>query len=132
MKNRDILRQVLRVLTGEVVCIALMLGVYALLGKFTVTVVLSALVGGIIAIGNFFLLAISVAHAIQRAARDGEPAKAKLSIQYGTMGRLAVLLVLYIVLLKSGRVDPIAALLPLIFAQISIRTTEFFRKDGEN
>ncbi len=131
MKNRDILNQVLRVLAGEAVCIALMLGVYALLQKLSAPVLLGALAGGIIAIGNFFFLAMSVARAIDRAAQTGDAAKAKAAIQAGTTGRLLVILLLYILLLKSGYFDPIAALLPMLFVQLSIRVTEFFRKDGE-
>ena len=43
---------------GEAVGVALMFGVYALLGKFDVSVVLGGLVGLLVATGNFFFLAV--------------------------------------------------------------------------
>jgi len=130
MKNRDILNQVLRVLAGEAVCIALMLGIYALLHKLTAAVLLGALAGGIVAIGNFFFLAMGVARAADKAVETGNAAKAQAEIRGGTMGRLLVVFLLLFVILKSGYCDPIAAVLPLVFVQLSIRVTEFFRKDG--
>lgn len=130
MKNRDILMQVLRVLAGEAVCIALMLAVYALLDRFTAKVLLGALVGGIIAIGNFFFLAMGVARAMDKAAETGDAAKAQAQLRGGTAGRLLAVFLLYFIVLKTGKPDAVAALLPLLFVQLSIRVTEFFRKDG--
>jgi len=131
VKNRDILNQILRVLAGEALCIALMLAVYALLHKLTAAVLLGAVAGGVIAIGNFFFLAMSVARAADKAVETGNAAKASAEIRGGTMGRLLAVFLLLFVVLKSGCCDPIAALLPLIFVQLSLRVTEFFRKDGE-
>ena len=131
MKNRDILHQLLRVLAGEAVCIALMLGVYALLQKLTASVLLGALAGGVIAIGNFFFLIMAVSRAMDKAAETGDAAKAKAQLQGGTAGRMLVLFLLYFVILKTGKLDSIAALLPLIFVQLSLRVTEFFRKEDK-
>ena len=47
------------------------------------------------------------------------------------MLRLIVLAAVYIVVLKTTTLDPLAAVLPLVFVQLSIYITEFFRKDGE-
>ncbi len=129
--NESAIRQLLRVFLGEVVLIGLMLAGYAVFGKFTVAVLLGALVGGVLAIGNFLFLSISVTRAADQAEKTGNAAKATLSVRASSTGRLLVLAVLYIVILKTGYFDPIASVLPLIFVQLSLNLTEYFRKDGE-
>ena len=64
------------------------------------------------------------------AAETGDAAKAKLSVQSSSVIRMLVMAALYIVILKSGKCDPLAAILPLVFVQISISVTEFFRKEA--
>lgn len=134
MRRKDVLLQVLRIFIGEAICIAIMILFYSLLNKLDASVLLGALVGGILAIGNFFFLSIAVSKAADRAAESGsekEAAKAAISVQRSAVVRMLVLLALYFLLLKSGRFNPIATVLPLIFVQLSIYVTEFFRKDGE-
>ena len=131
MKNRDILNQVLRLLLGTAVCTGLMLAVYALLDKLTAAVMLGALAGLILSVGNFFFLAISVSRAADRATETGDAAKAKREIRSAFSARLLVLFLLYFLILKTGRLDAVAALLPMLFAQLSLRVIEFFRKDGD-
>ena len=84
-----------------------------------------------VALGNFFFLSVTVSNALDRAARDGEPRRAQLSIQLSGTVRLVVLALIYVVLFRAGLCDPVAALLPLIFAQIAIKFVEFFRKDDK-
>ena len=52
-KYRDVLGQVLRLALIVAVCVAVMFGVYALLGRFDRKVLLSCLIGGGIAVGHF-------------------------------------------------------------------------------
>jgi len=130
-QNKDVLKQILRVFLGELVLILLMLGVYLLLDKFSARVLLGAVLGGLLAIGNFVALSIAVSLAADRAQRTGDAKRAQLSLQGGTLLRLLVLAGLYIVILKSGKCDILASILPLAFVQVSITLTEFFRKDGE-
>ena len=66
--GRFILRETGVVLAGEAVCIALMLGVFALLGRLDRPVWIGAAVGLILALGNFFMMAVSAGSASERAA----------------------------------------------------------------
>lgn len=127
--NKEAIRQILRVLAGEAACVALMLGVYGLIGRFSRQVLLGALIGGALAMLNFLLLSVTVSRAADRAETTGEAVKARVSVQVMALVRLLLLAVLYILILKSGACDPIAAILPLLFLQLSIVLTEFFRKD---
>ena len=44
---------------GEVICVAIMCAVYALIGKFSLGVLLGGLVGLLLATGNFFFMAVA-------------------------------------------------------------------------
>lgn len=114
---------------AEAAGVALMLGVYGLIGRFSRQVLLGALIGGALAMLNFLLLSVTVSRAADRAETTGEAVKARVSVQVMALVRLLLLAVLYILILKSGACDPIAAILPLLFLQLSIVLTEFFRKD---
>lgn len=130
-KYRQIAQQMLRLSLATVTCVAAMLGVYALLGACNRQVVLGAVAGLALALGNFFFLSVTVSNALDCAARDGEPRRAQLSIQLSGTVRLVVLALIYVALFRAGLCDPVAALLPLIFAQIAIKFVEFFRKDDK-
>ena len=130
-KHREILRQVCRLMVALAVCVAIMLGVYALLGAFTSSVVVGAILGFVLAVGNFVSLSITVSNAMDRAARDKDPQRAQLSIQASGVIRLLVLAAIYILLFRAKVCDPVAALLPLLMAQAVLKLEEFFRKDDE-
>ena len=127
-KHREILRQVCRLMVALAVCVAIMLGVYALLGAFTSSVVVGAILGFVLAVGNFVSLSITVSNAMDRAARDKDPQRAQLSIQASGVIRLLVLAAIYILLFRAKVCDPVAALLPLLMAQAVLELVELFRK----
>lgn len=130
-KHREILRQVCRLMVALAVCVAIMLGVYALLGAFTSSVLVGAILGFVLAVGNFVSLSITVSNAMDRAARDKDPQRAQLSIQASGVIRLLVLAAIYFLLFRAKVCDPVAALLPLLMAQAVLKLVEFFRKDDE-
>lgn len=128
-KNRDVLRQVGGLAVALLVCIAVMLAVYALLGRLNRLVLLGAVFGWILAVGNFLSLSITVSNALDRAANGASPQKAQLEIQTSSVVRPLVLALIYVVLFRAKVCDPVAALLPLLFAQVAIKVLEFFRND---
>lgn len=130
-KYTQIARQNLRLAVATLACVLAMLAVYLLLGACTPQVVLGALIGLVLAVGNFFFLSVTVSNALERAARDDDPRRAQLSIQMSGTVRLLVLAVIYVLLFRARLCDPVAALLPLIFAQVAIKFVEFFRKDDK-
>ena len=128
-KHRDVLQQASRLAVAVALCIAAMLAVYALTGHFTNAVLLGALIGFVMAMGNFLSLSITVSNAMNRAANGGSPQKAQLEIQTSSVVRPLVLALIYIVLFRAKVCDPVAALLPLLFAHVAIKVLEFFRND---
>lgn len=130
-KHRDVLHQTGRLAVALVVCVGVMLGIYALMGKFTSSVFLGAVIGSLLAIGNFLSLSITVSNALDRAARDQDPQRAQLSIQASSVVRLLALAAIYILLFRAKVCDPVAALIPLLLAQAALKLVEFFRKDDK-
>ena len=112
---------------GQAVCVALMLGVYGLLGFFGVKVLLGALVGAAIAIANFFFMAVVVSMAADRAQeQDVEGGQKMLKGAYPV--RLIVLAVILVACGKSGLFDLVALVLPLLFVRPVLMVAGFFRK----
>ena len=130
-KNRDVLRQVGGLAVALLVCIAVMLAVYALLGRLDRLVLLGAVFGWILAVGNFLSLSITVSNALDRAANGGSPQKAQMEIQTSSVVRPVILVIIYILLFRAELCDPLAAILPLLFAQFCIKLIDFFRPDPQ-
>ena len=128
-KHRDIFEQTGRLAVAVALCIAAMLAVYALAGRFDNAVLIGALVGFVLAMGNCLSLSITVSNALDRAANGGSPQKAQLEIQTSSVVRPVVLVIIYILLFRAKLCDPVAAILPLLFAQVCIKLIEFFRKE---
>ena len=128
-KHRDVLQQASRLAVAVALCIAAMLAVYALIGRFTNAVLLGALIGFVMAMGNFLSLSITVSNAMNRAA--GSPQKAQLEIQTSSVVRPVILVIIYILLFRAELCDPLAAILPLLFAQFCIKLIDFFRPDPQ-
>lgn len=117
------------ILIGEAVCVAVMLGVYALLGYFSLKVLLGGLVGLILACGNFFFMAAVATLAADRAQeQDVEGGKKLMKSSYPV--RLLVLALILVGCALSGWFDLIALVLPLLFVRPILMVAEFLRKKG--
>lgn len=130
-KHRDIFEQTGRLAVAVALCIAAMLAVYALAGRFDNAVLIGALVGFVLAMGNFLSLSITVSNALDRAANGGSPQKAQLEIQTSSVVRPVILVIIYILLFRAELCDPLAAILPLLFAQFCIKLIDFFRPNPQ-
>ena len=115
---------------GVAVCVGLMFGVYALIGRFSIAVLLGGLIGGLISILNFFAIAIVATLAADRAEKqDVVGGQKMISSSYPL--RMLVLAGILFACAKSGFFDLIALVLPLVFVRPTITVAEFFRKKGE-
>ena len=115
---------------GEVIGVALMLAVFALLGRLDRAAVLGGIVGGVLAVGNFLMMAINVSLAADKAAQQNVKAgKAMVSTSYVT--RMVVLFVILFACVKSGLCNVIACVVPLLFVRVTITVAEFMRKSGD-
>ena len=127
--RKMVLTQTGIVALGQVVGIAAMVGIFALLGQFNYTVLLGAMAGGIVATGNFLLMAIGLSLAADKAeAQDAKGGKAMVKSSY--MVRTLVMFVVLFACAKSGYFNVIALVVPLLFVRPTLTVAEFFGKKG--
>ena len=69
-EHKNIFSQILWVFAGILICSALMVGVFALLGYFDRSVLLGALAGSIIATANHAILVLGVMIASEKAEKQ--------------------------------------------------------------
>jgi hypothetical protein len=128
--RKFVLKETGIVALGQAVCIALLIGIFALLGKFDTAVWLGGIAGGVLAVANFFLMAISASVASEKAvAQDVKGGQLTMRLSY--MVRLAVIFIILFALVKSGVCNVFTAVLPLAFTRPILFVAEFFRKSGE-
>lgn len=118
------------VFAGQVLCVGLMLAIYALLGYFSQSVLYGGLLGGFLATLNFFFMAVGASIAVDQAEKQNAKG-GKSTIQGSYFLRLAVLFLILFACGKSGLFSPIPLVLPLIFVRPILTVSEFFRKSGE-
>jgi hypothetical protein len=128
--RKFVLKETGIVALGQAVCIALLIGIFALLGKFDTAVWLGGIAGGVLAVANFFFMAISASVASEKAvAQDVKGGQLTMRLSY--MVRLAVIFIILFALVKSGVCNVFTAVLPLAFTRPILFVAEFFRKSGE-
>ncbi len=128
--RKEVLKQTGIIAIGQAVGTAVMIGVYLLLQKFDITVIWGALVGNILAIGNFFVMAVIATLAADRAKnQDVEGGQKLMKASYPV--RLLVLAgVLLLCGLKREWFNLLALALPLAFVHLTAMLLGFFRKKG--
>ena len=125
-----IIRKTLTILAGQVLCVAAMCGIYALLGEFDGSVLLGGIVGAVVGTGNFFFMALAADRAADRASEQDVKAGQALIRGSYTFRLIAMFLILF-AFAKSGLCDVLALVLPVAFVKPILMVTEFFRKSGD-
>lgn len=115
---------------GELICSGIMVGVFAALGHFDLTVLWSALAGCGIVIANYFFLAVVVSLAADKA-ESGEVEQAKKMVQTSSTVRLLCLGIALFLCIRLGA-NVIALALPLVFMRPILMVAEFFGKKGDD
>jgi hypothetical protein len=116
---------------GEAIGVAAMIGIFALLGNFDNRVLLGGIVGGIVAILNFFVMVIGVNIAADKAEKQNV-AGGQATIKGSYALRMIGMVVVLFAFAKSGLCNVIALVVPLIFVRFTLTLQEFFRrKPGE-
>lgn len=128
--RKFVIKESLLILAGQAICVAVMIGIFALLDHYDRSVLLGGIFGGLIATLNFFFMAVAATIASDKAvAQDVKGGQAVVQISY--IARLAVMAIVLFALVKSGLCNVIAAVLPLAFNRPILTVCEFFRK-GDN
>ena len=129
--RKYVLRQTLVVALGEAVGVGAMIGIFALLGQLDSKVLLGGLVGGLVAVTNFFVMAIGVNIAADKAENQNVKG-GQATIKGSYMLRMIGMFVVLFAFAKSGLCNVIALVVPLVFSRFTLTLQEFFRrKPGE-
>lgn len=115
---------------GQAVCAAALIGIFAILGRFDLTVLLGGIAGAIIATSNYFLMYFFASRAADKAEQEQDISGGQKLIQLSYMGRMIGLLVVLILLAKSGWFHVITLALPLAFNRPILTLYELLRKKG--
>ena len=122
--RKALLRSQLPLAVTEFALSAIMVGVFAAIGKFSQPVWLGALVGTVVALLNHGAMILS----LLKAEKADDPAKGQLQVRGMYILRMLVLIGVLVLALKSGLFNVLATLLPLCFVRIAIFITELFAK----
>lgn len=121
------IRETLYILVGVAVLTAVMFAVYALLGRFDLSVLFGGIVGTLLSVGNFFFMAMAATLAADKAEKQDVDGGTKL-MQASYPLRLLVLGGALLLCGFSGYFDVIALVLPLAFVRPVLTVSAFFRK----
>lgn len=124
-------RETAPVALGQLLCTAVMIGIFALAGKYQLSVLLGGLVGALIATANFFIMSF-VANLAADKAEAQDVAGGQKMIQLSYMGRMLGMFLVLILCAKSGYFHVLALVLPLAFTRPILTIAEIFKKKGEN
>lgn len=109
-------RETLHIAVGTLAFSVIMNGVFALLGKWDMTVLWGTLLGGGFAVANFFFLALSV----QKLATETEEKKGKAWMQMSYNMRMLATVIVGIVGVSVPCFSWVAVLIPLLFPRVTI------------
>ncbi len=126
-----VLKETAVIAVGQVICVAAMLGIFALVKRFDSAVLLGGILGGLIAILNFFFMAIGAMVAADKAEAQNVKG-GQNTIRTSFMLRTVAMFAIIFVLVKAGVCNAFALVLPLVFTRLIITVAEFFRKPGEH
>lgn len=127
--HKIVFKETAVIAAGQAICTAIMAGVFALLGKFDLSVLLGGIAGALIAVANFFLMSLFADIAADKAEAQDVAGGQKL-IQLSYMGRMLGLFLVLVLCAKSDIFNLLALVLPLAFNRPILTVSELFKKKG--
>lgn len=115
---------------GQAIGVAVLIAIFAILGHFDLMVLFGGIAGAIIATANYFLMYFFASKAADKAEREQDIAGGQKLIQMSYMGRMIGLLVVLVLLAKSGWFHVITLAVPLAFTRPILTIHELIIKKG--
>ena len=119
-------KETLKIAAGEAICVLLVIGVYALIGRFSLKVLCGAVLGGIVTVLNFFFMAVTVDRAADKYGDSVSQMKKSVSASY--VFRLIIVLGVLALAIGSGYFDGLATLIPLVFVRPILLVEDYILK----
>lgn len=115
---------------GQAIGVAVLISIFAILGRFELKVLLGGIAGAIIATANYFFMYFFASKAADKAEQEQDIAGGQKLIQMSYMGRMIGLLVVLVLLAKSGWFHVITLAVPLAFTRPILTIHELIIKKG--
>ena len=125
-------RETARVAAGVFALVAVMLAVYAVIGKFSVPALLGGVYTGLLTVVNFFVMGMTVQGITNRAAEKARTEqeiaeltlemKNRMKLSYNL--RMIALFALMVAGIAVFKFAPIATILPILFPSLVIRVLQ--------
>lgn len=116
--QETVLRETKRIAVGVFSMLAIMLVVYAALGRFSLAVVLGGLIGALYAVLNFLLLGMTVQKVAEMRKGNEELARMQMKSSYNM--RMVIMILLIVVAFALPFVDGLACMIPMLFPRLTI------------
>ena len=127
--KRSILKETAMIALGIVICVAAMVGVYALIGKFDLSVLLGAVVGGALALGYYLSMVICADIAAKKALeQDVKGGQALMQVAH--IVRMILLFGVWVLCALTKYFDLIALVLPVVFVRPIMGVTDHISRKG--
>lgn len=131
--KKQLLRELLIVAIGEILCAAVMLLVYFFLHRLDLKVILAAILGVALVVLNFFIMILGVVSAAKKA-EQGDVVGGQRTMKLSMTLRMILLIAVLAAATLSGFFPLpaiIAMLIPLLLFRPIVSLGELFRKAGE-
>ena len=116
--QETVLRETRRIAVGVFSMLAIMLVVYAAMGRFSLAVVLGGLIGSLYAVINFLLLGMTVQKVAEM--REGNEELARMQMKSSYDMRMVIMILLIVVAFALPFVDGLACMIPMLFPRLTI------------
>ena len=124
--QETVLRETKRIAAGVFSMLAIMLIVYAAMGRFSLAVVLGGLIGALYAVLNFLLLGMTVQKVADMREENEELARMQMKSSYNM--RMVIMILLIVVAFALPFVDGLACMIPMLFPRLTIFVLQLTEK----
>lgn len=127
--KHSILKETAMIALGMVICVAAMVGVYALIGKYDLSVLLGAVVGSVLALGYYLSMVICADIAAKKALeQDVKGGQALMQVSH--IVRMIFLFGAWVFCALTKCFDLIALVLPMVFVRPIMGVADHISRKG--
>ena len=128
MLDTGLRKEIIRMCIGVSVMSVIMIAGFAVFGRFDISVLYGALLGTTVTLLNFFFLALSVSHVVNK--HDEKNAKLFMNISYFL--RIILIAVTVAVAIKFPFFNAISVILPFVFERLVIMIIHMRNEKNEH
>ena len=128
--KKEFTRQILFLILGELLVAGLTCVVFLLIKRFEMKVLWGALLGAVLAVGNYVSMAFSLSLASKRAV-EGDIKGGQVISTASMIGRYLLLALILFFVARTKAVNPIALVVPLALFRVILTVGEMIRSKEE-